>query len=757
MKKTQTLIVVRTFVVARAFVALLLTCAPLIQATSTRAQNETRRRGITAEDYYSFEFLGDPQLSPDGKWVAYVVTTIDQRQNRRVSNIWLAATDGNRPPRQFTSSPQSSNSPRWSPDGHTLAFLSARPEAAGSSSSSASTIPSSMPVASSSSTPSSVPGATQTPLPSSSPAGSPLSPTTPGVSSAQATASVPETPRTQVYVLSLDGGEARRVTNLRNGVSSIQWSPDGTRLALLSRTGQSDARAPSSDVRHYKHPSYKFNDTGWFDDKRSHVFVVNVESGAVKQLTSGDDWNDTDPQWSPDGRKIAFVSDRTGKAFDESRNADVWTVNADGTGALTRISDHDEEDASPRWSPDGKTIAFTGTIHERDHPQIWLAPASGGSSSRLAARSLDLIPSNLTWAEAGRAIFFETGVKGEYQLFRVDLASGEVRQVTTGARGVHNMDISDRAREMVYTANDFKRLDDLYVADLAGRGERQLTHLNQKLWGQLQLQNVERFTYKSADNWDVDGFLVKPLGWQEGKKYPTILSIHGGPAGQYGVDWYQEFQVYAARGWAVLFTNPRGSTGYGQRFERGIEGEWGGKDYQDVMNGVEAALKRYPWIDRDRLGVTGGSYGGFMTNWIVGHTNIFRAAVTLRSVVNFISDEGTRDGAYGHTPDFGGDLFERFDLYWDRSPLKYARNVKTPILILHSDNDYRVPLEQGEQWFRALKHYGVNAELVIFPRENHNLTRTGEPKHLVESLNWQIYWFDRYLNGNAAAVPPDAR
>ncbi|MCA1629106.1 MAG: S9 family peptidase, partial [Acidobacteria bacterium] len=322
---------------------------------------------------------------------------------------------------------------------------------------------------------------------------------------------------------------------------------------------------------------------------------------------------------------------------------------------------------------------------------------------------------------------------------------------------VRNVDINNEARKMVYTVNDFKRLDDLYIAGLDGKNERQLTRLNQKLWGQLQLQDVERFTYKSADGWDVDGFLVKPLGWQEGRKYPMILSVHGGPAGQYGVDWYHEFQVYAARGWAVLFTNPRGSTGYGQKFERGIEGEWGGKDYQDVMNGVDAALARNPWIDRERLGVTGGSYGGFMTNWIVGHTNIFKAAVSLRSVTNFISDEGTRDGAYGHSPDFGGDLFERFDLYWDRSPLKYAKNVKTPILILHSENDFRVPLEQGEQWFRALKHYGATAEFVIFPRENHNLTRTGEPKHLVESLNWQIYWFDRYLNGNAAAVPPDAK
>jgi dipeptidyl aminopeptidase/acylaminoacyl peptidase len=250
---------------------------------------------------------------------------------------------------------------------------------------------------------------------------------------------------------------------------------------------------------------------------------------------------------------------------------------------------------------------------------------------------------------------------------------------------------------------------------------------------------------------------MKPVGWQEGRKYPMIVSIHGGPAGMYGVDWFQEFQVYAARSWAVFFTNPRGSTGYGEKFQRGVDKEWGGKAYEDIMKGVDLALNKYPWIDRDRLGVTGGSYGGFMTNWIVGHTDRFKAAVTLRGLSNFISVEGTRDGAFGHSRDFGGDLFDNFDFYWQSSPLRYAKNVKTPTLVLHSDNDQRVPLEQGEQWFRALKHYGVTTELIIFPRENHNLTRTGEPKHLVESMNWQIYWFDRFLNTNESAVRPNGR
>ena len=328
--------------------------------------------------------------------------------------------------------------------------------------------------------------------------------------------------------------------------------------------------------------------------------------------------------------------------------------------------------------------------------------------------------------------------------------------MTSGDRTVHFADVGDAVNRLVYAVNDPTHLDDLYLSDLGGRNEKPLTHLNADLWKQLRLVPVERLPFKSADGWDIDGFFMKPNGWEAGKKYPMILTIHGGPAGQYGFDWYHEFQVYASQGYAVFFTNPRGSTGYGEKFERGIELNWGGKDYVDVMSGVDAALAKYPWIDRDKLGVTGGSYGGFMTNWIVGHTNRFKAAVTLRSISNFISDDGTRDGAYGHADDFTGDIFEKFDLYWNASPLKYVKNVKTPTLVLHSDNDFRVPIEQGEQWFRALQHFGVPSEIVFFPRENHNLTRTGEPKHLVESINWQLYWFDRYINGNASAKAPEA-
>jgi dipeptidyl aminopeptidase/acylaminoacyl peptidase len=668
----------------------------IIAGAALPAYSQTR--GVTPDDYFAFKFLNDVRSSPDGTTIAFVVASIDQKQNRRHSAIWTVPSDGSRQPSLITTSVQSSTNPRWSPDGSGIAFLSARPvpgEAAGDAS------------------------------------------------------------KTQVWFLPLAGGEPRRITGLLNGVSNFSWSPDGTRLVCVSTSGPRDTAKPPSDARHYKHANYKFNDSGWFDDKRSHIWVVEVASGAAKQITSGDDWNDTDPQWSPDGKKIAFVSDRTGKEFDEGRNKDIWVIDAAG-GPLTKISQSEQPDTSPRWAPDGKTIAFISAPVQRAHPKIWLASSSGGATPRLAVDGLDLIPSALRWAEGGHALYFETGTKGASHLFRADIETRRVTQVTTGDRTVRLADLNAKTGRLAYAVNDPLHLDDLFVADPQGQNERQITHLNDGLWKQLQLAQVERVPLKGADGWDVDGFLMKPVGWEAGKKYPMVLSIHGGPAGMYGFDWFHEFQIYAARGWAVFFTNPRGSTGYGEKFERGVQREWGGKAYIDIMNGVDAVLAKNAWIDRDRLGVTGGSYGGFMTNWIISHTTRFKAAVTLRSISNFISDDGTRDGAYGHSDDFGGDIFDKFETYWDTSPLKYVKNVKTPTLVLHSDMDFRVPIEQGEQWFRALQHFGVPSEIVFFPRENHNLTRTGEPVHLVESLKWQLYWFDRYLNANAAAVPPDA-
>jgi dipeptidyl aminopeptidase/acylaminoacyl peptidase len=656
----------------------------LLALSSTLIAGE-QKRGITAEDYYSFATGGDPHISPDGKWVAYTVTRVDQAGNRRMSRIWMVATDGTKNPQPLTAEGASSTSPRWSPDGKYLGFLSTR-----------------------------------------------------------------DGSKAQVWLLPMAGGEAARLTNFDGGISNIEWSPDSSKLLGLVRTGPEPSG--KSDVRHYTHIKYKLNDSGFFDDLRTHIVVVDVKTRAVHKITSGDEWNDKDPHWAPDSERIVFVSDRSGKEFDFAENENVWVTPASG-GVVEKVTAQPGTYVSPAWSPDGKHIAYLGETDAEDIPLLYVTSGIGKPEAP-AARDLDQPVNELTWAEDGRALYFYSPVRGETHMFRYDLATSRATPMTAGARAVKNFTLHEASQTMAYLANDFEHLDDLWVRDISGGPERQLTHLNADLWTGLRTASVEPMSYKAQDGWEIQGFLVKPLGWEPGKKYPMALSIHGGPSGMYGVDWYHEFQVYAARGWAVFFVNPRGSTGYGRKFQRGVALEWGGKAYTDIMTGVDEVLKRNPWIDTDRLGVTGGSYGGFMTNWIVTQTNRFKAAVTLRSVSNFVSDEGTRDYAYLHDRDFGGDLYHAYDLFWKYSPIRLADKVKTPTLVLHSENDQRVPIEQGEQWFRALQHFGVTSEFVIFPRENHNLTRTGEPKHLVESLNWQCYWFERFLDGNSLAKRP---
>ncbi len=641
-------------------------------------------RGLVPEDYFRFQFVSDPKLSPDGKQVAFTRSVIDKEKNRRVSSIWLVPTDGGAPPRQITASGYSSNSPRWSPDGKQLAFLSTRDGA-----------------------------------------------------------------RAQIQLLRFDGGEARQLTKIPNGASNIQWSPDGKRFVFLSRTGPSDraAKKTTSDVKHYKNARYKFNDSGWFDDKRSHLWIADAVTGEARQLTDGDDWNDLDPQWSPDAKEIAFVSDRTGKEFDFGRNTDIWVIPAEG-GALRKISTSSEPDNTPRWSPNGSSIAYIESTDETIGISWKLASCC--APPRTLAPNLDFAVGDPQF-DGENDIYFSTQAKGETLVYKLDVGTGLPTRVTPSNK--HCRDYSARGANFVAVCSDFEHFDELYTRTASGPW-RPLTSFNNEMWKSLELASVERVPYRASDGWDVEGFLVKPLGWQAGKKYPMILSIHGGPASMYGTEFNHEFQGYAARGWAVFYVNPRGSSGYGVKFQRGVDKNWGGGAYTDIMTGVEAVLSKNPWIDRTRLGVTGGSYGGFMTNWITSHTNIFAAAATLRCISNFISDEGTRDAAFGHDRDFGGDLFQNFDLYWEFSPLKHAKNVKTPTLVMHSEQDLRTPLEQGEQWFRALRHFGVTAEIVIFPRENHNLTRTGEPAHLVESLNWQQYWFRRFLDGDERAKRP---
>lgn len=669
--------------------------AALCVLTSATAPRASGTAGLVPADYLAFEVAADPQLSPDGSRVAFVLQTIDARRARR-SSIWIVPADGSAPARELTPGAANASSPRWSPDGEGIAFVSTRAR--------------------------------------------------PGQDSADA-------PRAQVHLLRRDGGEAAPITALKDGVSAFEWAPGGDRLVCASR-GQERPRTNRSDTRYYTNIFYKLDGSGWADGRRAHLWTVRISDGAARQVTSGD-WDDSDPQWSPDGRAIAFVSDRRSAGEDwEGRHADVWVVLADG-GNPTRVSDREEAGTAPRWSPDGKTLAYLGSLTEGDHPKIYLAPAAGGPS-RLASKEMDLLGGRLSWPSPN-ALFFEAGTRGSVHLFRVDLPSGRVTQVTSGSRDIRNVDILPQAQRIVYRAADATHLEDVYAANLDGTGEKRLTSFNQKLWSARSLSPVERLTFKGADNWDIDGFLMKPAGWREGEKYPMVLKVHGGPNGMNGYDWDFDSQGFAGAGYAVLRINPRGSSGYGEAFQRAVANEWGGKAYVDLMNGVDAALRQYPWIDGSRMGVTGHSYGGFMTEWIVGQTPRFKGATALAGISNLVSVSGTRDAAYNHRRDFGGDIFDRFDAYWKTSPLKYAPQVRTPTLILHGEQDHRVPLEQGEQFFRALKRAGVPSGLVIFPRASHGFRTSAEPKQVVEILEWQIYWFDRYVRGNSGAVPPTDR
>jgi dipeptidyl aminopeptidase/acylaminoacyl peptidase len=422
------------------------------------------------------------------------------------------------------------------------------------------------------------------------------------------------------------------------------------------------------------------------------------------------------------------------------------TIPASG-GSPVRVSESRVFCEKPRWSPDGKRVSYIAMVTDAGTPRIFIAPAVGNGKSVFASADLSLPPGDYEWAENGAAIVASLAVRGEHQIFRIDPGAGEFAPLSSGYHAIVSFDAGKRGDRTVFILNDATHPGEIFTGDAKFGNARQLSHHNDALLEKVAFQPVERITYKSVDGVAIDGFFMKPFGWQAGKTYPMVVGVHGGPNGMYGFAWSDELQIFAANGYAVLFTNPRGSSGYGEPFQRMVDREWGG-------NGVDTTLTKYPWIDHDRLGVRGISYGGFMTNWIVGHTHMFKAACALSSISDFISLEGNRDGYYGHARDFGGDFFKNFDYYWKLSPLHYASEVKTPVLILHGDADYRVPLEQGDEWFHALLHFHNTAELVIFPREDHGLHH--EPRHVIDVMKWQLYWFDRYLNGNEAAVRPVA-
>jgi len=636
----------------------------------------------------------ESRLSPDGRRVAYVVSRTDEEGNAYRTAIWVAALDGSEEPRQFTSGERNDGSPRWSPDGRWLAFVSNRE----------------------------------------------------GDDEKKA--------KGQLYVLPADGGEPRKLTYGKESVESLTWSPDSSRIAFARRVPD-EAYEEEDDrkraPRRFTRVFFKLDSVGWIGDRRKHVFVVDLDGGDERQLTDGDCENDN-PAWSPDGKRIVFWSMR-GERWDVEFVEALYELELDSEGAEPkRLSQPDESASNASFSPDGSRIAYIYAPEDGTYPhhsQIAVMKADG-SDRRILTASLDRqcapfpLAREPVWDGDRLAFAVEDG--GNVHLYTVAAdGSGEPELLVGGEQFTGLFDLVDGV--LVYTASTYDRPHELFDGD----GKR-LTSVCDDFVAGRELAGVERFTAKSADGTEVDAWLVRPPDFDEGKRYPVLLTIHGGPFSQYGTGFFDEVQVYASAGYCVLFSNPRGGSGYSEEWGRAIRGTgngdgpgWGTVDYEDVMGVVDTALEKYPFLDAERLGVLGGSYGGYLTSWIVGHTKRFKAALSERSVNHLVSAFGSSDLFWVFERQFGGPMWEDVDEWLRMSPATYARDIETPLLIVHSETDLRCNIEQGEHLFILLRLLDKEVEMLRFPAESHELSRSGSPIHRVQRFEAILEWFGRYL------------
>jgi dipeptidyl aminopeptidase/acylaminoacyl peptidase len=647
--------------------------------------------GMVPEDVYELTGVADPRLSPDGTTIAYAVWRIDKEANEVRGAIWLAPVDGSSVPRQFTSGTSRDSDPRWSPDGTRIAFTSKRE------------------------------------------------------------GGVP-----QLYVMPVAGGEPRKLTDLKEDVTQPAWSPDGSRIAFAARVRDPEydqvddkKRAPRRITR----LQFKLDNVGWTGDRRQHLFVVPADgSASPTQITSGD-FEDEQPVWSPDGKRIAFTSARH-EDWDTTLIRDIYVIPAEG-GDPVCVTSIDATCSAPSWSPDGSRLAFLyqpGVMDDPHHTRIAVISSSGGERSVLT-ESLDRNCAPYftgirepIW-EGQDSILFGVEDGGNVHLYRVPAGgSGQPQPVIAGDFMLTGYDAV--AGQIVHSYHSPTSLSELFV------GDRRVTEVGRPFVGARALPAPERFVAISADGSEVEAWVMKPVGFEEGKKYPLLLNVHGGPFSQYGNKFFDEFQVYAGAGYAVVYSNPRGSSGYSEAWGRAIRGPvsggpgWGTVDYEDCIAVVDEALKRFEFVDPDRLGVMGGSYGGFMTSWIVGHTDRFQVGVSERAVNQFISEAEESDFGPMFKSEIGAYFWEAPDAYMKVSPSTYAKNIQTPLLILHSENDLRCPIGQAEGLFAILRSLKREVELVRFPVEGHELSRSGNPVHRVMRFEIILEWLGRYLKAS---------
>lgn len=707
---------------SRAAVAALLAMSLL---ALPRVLPAAEKRPIAETDLFRFVWIADPQISPDGRQIAFVRVTVSDKKDGYDTELWIVPADGSAPARPFTGGLRDA-SPRWSPDGRWIAFVRA--------------------------------------------------------------AGTLDEKKPQLHLIAAQGGEAFQVTDLPRGVSAPAWSPDGKTIAFVSDANDKDLAKKrgdksvgeeerESDVRVITRATYRFNGAGYNDPARpTHIWAVEAPPpGAAlpepRQLTRGELSEDA-PSWSRDGALVYFSSNRFREPYYEKPNDDVWAVPAEG-GEIRPVVDIDGPVNDWAVSPDGSRIAIAGFLNpekrrSHDENDLLVIDARPGAAARnLTERfdgevgewlSADQHPPKggranpIVWSADGRSLIVEAAERGRAQLKRFDVATGAVETLVGGDLEVSSHTATPDASRMALVISTPTVLNDLYVLDTATKQKKLLYEPNRELFSQLSLTAPEEIVYKSFDGRPIQAWVQKPPDFDPQKKYPLILNIHGGPHSAYGYVFFHEFQWMAARGYVVLYPNPRGSSSYGEEFGNVIQYDFPGDDAKDLLAGVDEMLKR-PYIDPQKLGVTGGSGGGILTNWIITQDHRFKAAAAQRSIADWASFWYTADFSQFDPSWFRGAPWEDPEDYARRSPITHVDQVTTPLMLIEGEADLRTPpTAGGEQMFRALKYLKRPVVMVRFPRESHELSRSGEPWHRIERLRHLVAWFDKYLQGKNVAA-----
>lgn len=739
-----------------------LTLIILIGALNSPAQQP---RGLQVSDLASLKDVSDAQISPDAKQIVFVVSEVSANHSRTISRLWLTPTQGGEV-RRLTKDDANESAPRWSPDGKLIAFYSDRDKQDGLW---AISLAGSEPRLAAHSYRTNFylthAGESFTWAPDSKRLAFLASPEV-LADAARATeksngegkgannpdlSNIPEQvrrPLTREEIDKLPAEVREMILRLQGQAAALNPAAKPNDVSALSPTPLDDYLSKlSDDPRVITRLQYKSR-TAFSDNLQSHVFIADLLTGQVQQITFGN-YYEHSINWSPKGEEIVFVSNRDPDP-DKINNTDLFTVNA-STRQIRQLTRSKGCEWTPVFSPDGQDIAFTATkraittidsVAEDTH--VFFIPTTGGAEQGIEARELNKEQDRrvfaIKWSHDGKFVLFTASDHGKTMLYQATRL-GSARQLLDYEAQISNFSVAADG-SLAMTISDATHPAEVYATRTPGKFEP-VTKLNQTRLGTFQPATPRPFTFNN-ENLTIQGWLYPPIGLSPdaNKKYPVVLSIHGGPHGMSGYAFNTMAQALSARGYGVLLINPRGSSGYGQKFSDGCVNDWGGGDYRDLMKGVERALELFPFLDKERMGVTGGSYGGYMTNWVVTQTDRFKAAVTVASLANLVSFYSTSLYQDLVHAEFNGYPWDNFELLWDRSPLKHIKKVKTPVLIIHGEQDNDVHITQAEEFYTALRMQGVETILARYPREGHGFR---EPLHREDQLARMLKWFDRLL------------